>query len=192
MRRITKPLALAGIAFTLLIGSNQLNAQQRPTRGDFDPAQFRERMAQIFRERLEIKDDDEWKVIQPRLQKVIEARRETSSGGGAFGGRAGFGGRREGGREANQGRPDRADRGDRGDRNAREGFRGGTRPSPEAEALRAALDSNASAEQLKAKLAQFREARKQKQAQLEQAQIELRKVLTSRQEALAVLNGYLD
>ena len=37
----------------------------------------------------------------------------------------------------------------------------------------------------------YAEARKTKRAALEQAQEELRKVLTSRQEALAMLNGLL-
>ena len=57
--------------------------------------------------------------------------------------------------------------------------------------LQKAIDANASKDELKAKLAKFREARKQKEAKLQQAQEELRKVLSIKQEAAAVLNGLL-
>lgn len=67
---------------------------------------------------------------------------------------------------------------------------GGT-PSPEAEALQKALDAKASSAELKTALARYADSRKTKQAALEQAQAELRKVLTVRQEAIASLNGLL-
>ena len=64
-------------------------------------------------------------------------------------------------------------------------------PSPEAEALQKAVDAKAPKAELKAAIAKYNEARKAKQAELEQAQENLRKVLTARQEALATLNGAL-
>ena len=44
-----------------------------------------------LRERLEIKDDEEWKLISERLTKVMELRRTATPGGGALMG--GFAGR---------------------------------------------------------------------------------------------------
>jgi len=64
-------------------------------------------------------------------------------------------------------------------------------PSPEAEALQKAIDAKASKAELKAAMDKYVASRKAKQAELEQAQENLRKVLTSRQEAIATLNGLL-
>jgi hypothetical protein len=58
-------------------------------------------------------------------------------------------------------------------------------------ALRSAIEANAPADEIKAKLAKVREARKSKEAALESAQAELKKVLSVRQEATAVLMGLL-
>ena len=69
-------------------------------------------------------------------------------------------------------------------------MRGGE-PSPEAEELQKAIESNASKDELKAKLTKFREARKDKEAKLAKAQEDLKKVLSVKQEAAAVLNGLL-
>jgi Spy/CpxP family protein refolding chaperone len=103
----------------------------------------------------------------------MEARRDVGFGGGPG---FGFRGPRRGG-----------DDGDRGGR--RRDF--GPQPSPEAEALQKAIESKASNEELKAKLAKFREARKAKEATLAKVQEDLRKVLTVRQEAAAVTMGLL-
>ena len=181
MKQLDQVLALAGIAVLLALGTGNLAAQQRPGGGNGDPAQFRQRMLDNYRERLEIKSDDEWKVIQPLIEKVADARREVGFGGG-FG--FGRGGRRGGGNNNNDAQAGANNQG--GGR----GFRGGE-PSPEAEELQKAIDANASKDELKAKLAKFREARKVKEAKLQQAQEELRKVLSVKQEAAAVLMGLL-
>ena len=67
--------------------------------------------------------------------------------------------------------------------------RGGGRPNPEADALQKAINDKAPAEELKSQLAKFREARKEKETALTKAQEELRKALSPRQEAAAVLAG---
>lgn len=67
----------------------------------------------------------------------------------------------------------------------------GRSQGPEMEALRSAIESKASADELRAKLAKVRDARKANEEKLVQAQDELKKVLTSRQEAAAVLAGLL-
>jgi len=71
----------------------------------------------------------------------------------------------------------------------RGGFGGA--PNPDADALQKAIDSKASKAEMKAALEKYMASRKASQAALEQAQADLRKVLTSRQEAIATLNGLL-
>jgi hypothetical protein len=182
MKKLNTGLALAGFAVLFTLGTGNLAAQQRPGGGNFDPAEMRQRMLDNARERLEIKGDDEWKVIQPRIEKVMDARRDVGFGGGM--GMFGRGPRRGGG-DANTAQGS-------GDNNqgARRGFRGGE-PAPEADALQKAIDSNASNDEIKAKLAKVREARKEKEAKLASAQEELKKVLSVKQEATAVLMGFL-
>ena len=127
------------------------------------------------KEQLEVTDETEWKALEPIVQKVMDARREAMVGGmgGMFRGR----GQRGGGGGGDQ-------------QNRRPGFFG--EPSAEAQALEKAIDSKASKEELKAAMAKVRAAKKEKEAKLKEAQENLRKVLTLRQEAIAVSNGYLD
>lgn len=177
---------MAGVAAVMSLGANQMMAQAdnaapggggRPGRGNFDPAQFQQQMMDRTKEALEVTDDAEWKAMQPLVQKVMELRRDSMAGGmrGMFGGRP---------RGGNNGQP--ADQ----QGQQRRGMFGGT-PSPEAEALQKAIDSKASKTEIKAALDKYVASRKAKQASLEQAQTDLRKVLTSRQEAIATLNGLL-
>ncbi len=142
-------------------------------RGNFDPAQFRQRQMDRYKELLEVTSDDEWKVIGERVGAVVDAQREANAG------RRGMGGRR------NQNNGGQAAAG--GNR----GGRGGT-PSPEAEALQKAIDDKASSDVIKAALAKYRDAHTAKQAKLATAQDELRKVLSVRQEGQAVLAGLLN
>lgn len=135
-------------------------------RGNFDPAEMRQRMMERTREQLEITDDKEWQAIEPLVAKVGEARMASFSGRG-FGGRGGGPGGQGGGRA---------------------GF---GQPNPTAEALQKAVDAKASNAETKAALEKFVADRKAKQAELEKAQANLRKVLTPRQEAIATLNGLL-
>ena len=145
----------------------------RQGRGNFDPEQMRQRMMERFREQLGVKDDGEWSLIEARIKKINESR--MGRGFGGFGGPGG-----PGGGPGGQGGP--------GGRQGRGGF---GQPNPDAEALQAALDSGASADDIKAKLTAYRAAAKQKEAQLEKAQDELRQLLSVRQEARAVLMGLL-
>jgi hypothetical protein len=177
MRR-QQMLLLAGAAVGLLLGTGNLAAQERQGRGNFDPEQMRVRMMERYREALEVKSDDEWKIIETRITKVSDARREMGGFGRGFGGPGGRGGGGRGGGDGNN------DGG--GERR-----RFGGEPSPEAEALQKAIEAKASNDEIKAKLAKYREAQKTKQANLEKAQDELRKVLSVRQEANAVMMGLL-
>lgn len=147
--------------------------------GNFDPAQARQRMLDRYKETLEVTKDDEWQALQPRIEKVMDAR--TGMGGGM--GRGMFGGGRRGGAAQN------ADANAQGAQQRR--TRPGQTPMPEAEALQKAIDDKAPPAELKAALAKYSDARKAKQEQLKAAQEDLRKLLTPRQEAIASLNGLL-
>ena len=188
MKRFTSLLWVAGL--TASLGTAGLLAQDnnaadnnagganagRPNRGgpggpgggNFDPAQFQQRMMERYREQLAVKDDSEWKIIAERINKISEARREIP-------GRGGFGFGRGGGPG--------------GDAGGRRGPGGAA--SPEAEALQKAIEANAPADEIKSKLANYRDAVKAKEAKLEKAQADLRQVLSSKQEAAAVLAGLL-
>jgi len=187
MQAITRFLTLATLASSLVATPAALAQQERqgpPNRGNFDPEQMRARMAERYREQLEITSDDEWKVIESRINKVVEARRNAGSGRG---GPMAFGGQRPG-----RGGDDAQSRGDGQNANPQRGNRGFGPSSPEAEELQKALEAKASPDEIKAKLAKYREARKARQAALAKAQDELRQVLSVRQEASAVLMGILD
>ncbi len=50
--------------------------------GNFDPAQFEQRMQARIRQSLNVTNDDEWAAIQPLVQKVLDTRRAIGFGGG--------------------------------------------------------------------------------------------------------------
>ena len=177
MTKFNRWLMAGGMAALLCMGAGQAMAQNQggggrgQGRGNFDPAEFQQRMMERYKETLEITDDAEWKAIQPLIQKVMDARMAAMSGMG----RGMFG---RGGGPGGQGGGDRQGR----------GF---GPANPEAEALQKAIDSKASGAELKNALQKFVESRKQKQAALEKAQGDLRKVLTPRQEAILTASGML-
>lgn len=177
---------LAGATAVLCLCVNQTSLAQQdnaapPGRGNFDPAQFRQRMMDRVKEQLEITDDAEWKAVEPLVQSVMEARMASMGGMG----RGMFGGQRRGGGPGGNGG------GGGGADQPRRGGPFGQTPSPEAEALQKAIDAKAPKAEIKAAMEKFVASRKAKQAELEKSQEELRKVLTTRQEAIATLNGLL-
>ena len=170
MSKLQKLLLAVAATVVVLGGANNLTAQGR---GNFDPEQMRVRMMERYREAFEVKDDAEWKLIEVRITKVTDARREMGGFGRGFGGP---GGRRggDGGNDQGAARP-----------------RFGGEPSPEADSLQKAIEAKASNDEIKTKLAKYRESQKAKQANLEKAQAELRQILSVRQEANATLMGLL-
>jgi hypothetical protein len=185
MRTFNHLLLVGSLAATLCLGAGQAMAQNnqgggrqgggRQGRGNFDPAQFQQRMMDRYKETLEITDDGEWKAIQPLVQKVMDARMAVGNRGrGMMGGR---GQRQGGGNQANQ-----------ADQTQRPSF---GPPNPEADAVQKAIDSKAATAELKTALGKYYDSRKVKQADLEKAQADLRKVLTPRQEAIAAMSGLL-
>ena len=173
-RRILVSLVLGA---AMLLPAAQSLAQDQPGQGQGqnrggdrggDRGNWQERMAGFMKEQLQV-NDEEWKVIQPKLTKVFEARRDTGAFGGGFIGGRGRGGDR-GGDQQNQSAAMKA--------------------SGE---LREVLDKkDAKPEEIAAKLKALREAREKAKAELATAQKELKEVLTQRQEAVLVMMGQLD
>lgn len=153
-------------------GGDQRGGDQGGRRGGFDPAAMQQRMMDNVKEQMGVTDDGEWKVIQERIQKVMDARRDVG-----FGGASRMFSRRS------------SDSNRSGDNRGRGGMFGS--PSPEQEALQKAIDNNAPDAQVKAALEKYRAAQKAKEAALEKAQANLKSVLTPKQEAIAVADGLL-
>ena len=182
-------------------GQGQGQGQDRGDRGDrggrrggggggFDPEQFRQQISQRMKERLGA-SDEEWAVLQPKVEKVMTAQRQASSGGRGMGMLFGGGGRRGGG----DGGPGGGGGGGGGGRGGAGGPFGGNDDSPVAQKardLQQSIDNNAGADELKAKLTALREARTKAREQLTQAQTELKELLTAKQEASMVVMGLLE
>ena len=164
-------LVLAAVAAMISLSTGTVSAQ------DSERAeQRRQEQMTRYREMMDVKSDADWKEkIEPLVAKVQTAQRAATSlrGFGGFGGGRGGGG--GGGGQGGQG----------GNRNP---F---GQPSPEFEALQKAITDKAPADEIKDKLAKYREARKAKEDALEKAQDELRKALTPKQEAGAAVAGLL-
>lgn len=148
--------------------------------GNFDPAEMRKRMEERMRENLGA-SEDEWKVIQPKLEKVMQARMNTMGFGG-------FGRGMGGGRGPGGGGPGGEGRG---------GDAGGERPQSEtakaSEDLRKALeDKTTGNDVIKAKVEALRAAREKAKAEVVKAQKELKEILTVRQEAQMIAMGMLE
>lgn len=153
--------------------------------GRGDPAQMQQRMEQ-FRQQMSDRmkqsfgaTDEEWKVIQPRIEKVQTLSRQSRGGGGFGGGRGGPGGDRGG--------PPGGDRGGQpSDRQQSDVDKAG-------EALQKVLDNkDAPVEEIKAALGALRGARAAAKLELEAAQKALREVLSLRQEGQGVRMGLLE
>jgi len=199
MKKLLRYFLLAGISLSLLNSTDAMAQQQRGQRGqrgqggqtgqqdaqqgarqrqggNFDPAQMQQRMMDNYKEQFGVADDGEWKIIAAAITKVMEARREVGSGRG--GGAVGMTRRTPQGDTATQ------------DANASQNRqRGGSSVLPEAEELQKAIASNASKDEIKSKMAAYRTARQAKQAALDAAMDELKKLLSSKQEAIALMSG---
>ncbi len=146
--------------------------------GGFDPARMQQMMADRMKDQLGA-SDDEWKIIGPRLTKVMTLSRQ-SRGGGMMGMMGMFSGRGRGGPGGGRGGDRGGDRGGRPDRE----LTGVAKVTSE---LRTLLDGNPSADQIKAKLTALRQAREKSKQDLAKAQQSLKQVLSLKQEAQLVL-----
>lgn len=178
---------VAVIVTGVSIAQPQGRGGQRPggrQGGMFDPARMRQMMAERMKEQLGV-DDQAWKVMEPRLMKVIDLNRQAS--GGRARGMFFMGGRR--GPQGDQG--DRGPGGRRGPQGPAD--RELTAVEKASEQLRTTLeDTAASPEIVKTQLTALRAAREKARRELAKARDELRQILTVRQEAQFVLMGMLD
>ena len=136
---------------------------ERGQRGQWDRSQIMERIMDRYRENLGF-SVAEWKVVQPKVQAVMDNRISSASGMMSM-----FGGSRRG-----------------------RGGDSSTEKTPTSE-LRDLLEKDAPSKgEIKAKLAAYRADRKAREAKLKKAQEDLRQLLTLKQEAQAVLSGLLN
>jgi hypothetical protein len=182
--------AMSGLALAQAAGGGQAGQAQparpgqpgaqpggRGQRGNFDPAQARQRMLDRIKEQL-ASPDDEWKVLQPKIEKIMDAQRNSRGGGRGGRGRGGQGG--QGGQQ------------------------GAAQAAPQQDAalsavakasqdLQAAVDDKSiSNAELSKRLNTLHEAKDKARAELASAQKDLRDLLTPRQEAVLVNSGILD
>lgn len=152
-------------------GRRQMTPEERQQRME----QFRKRMMDRVRERLGF-TEEEWKVVEPRYEKVTELSRQM---GGRMGRR--FFGRRPGGRADD-------------DRDERREVAADASPMIKARAkLEAAVENETTpAGQVQAAIKEYHRAREQAEAELAKARQALREVLSPRQEAMLMLMGTLD
>jgi Spy/CpxP family protein refolding chaperone len=191
-RLAAKPLFALSAIFLLAAVAAPAMAQQQPAPGGggqggpggggfgrMDPAQFRQMMNDRMKELMGA-NDEEWKALQPRIEKVQQLSRDASNFGGmgllmdfgqGGGGRGrGFGGPGGGGADR---QPSAAQQ-------------------KNTELVEVVKNKTSSPEQLKEKLAAAKAARAQAKAELTKAQEELRELLTVRQEAVLTAIGTLD
>ena len=177
-------VAVVGIGFVGMA----ISQDSRPARPDWRSMSPEERKTAMDNFRKEASKrmqdqmgatDDEWKVLEPKIQKVRELQQASRGGfGGGFGG---FG-----------------NRGPRGDRPA--GYNPASQPAEKqsdtqkaADALREALkNKDAKPEALKKALTTLRDARAKAKTDLDKARKDLQDVLTVRQEAALVAAGVLE
>ena len=171
MKKLKQLVATAVITLTFSLGGKALAQPQGMNFQNMDPQQMmdmiQQRINSSLREQMGITNDAEWALIEQRITAVTKARMATVADSGLMGGMM------PGGRAG--------------------GFAGmfGT-PSPEAEALQKAVEGSAPPAQIHALLVKFQATRKEKQAAVAKAQAELKAVLTTRQEAIAVVSGLLE
>lgn len=170
-------MLVRGFLLTAVLGCALAAPSFTRAQNQFDPAQFRERMMNNIKERLGA-TDDEWKVISPKVEKVMTAQRDARGGGGGFGGFGGGGRRGGGGGGGGGGAADQQPTTETGKASAD---------------LRTALENkDTPADDIAKKLAAYREARDKGRAQLQASQKELKEILTQRQEAVMVSMGMLE
>ncbi|UCD50453.1 MAG: hypothetical protein JSW27_23375 [Phycisphaerales bacterium] len=190
LRIIALTLCLAAISLAgLAVAQGQPRARQRgnaPQGGvtEANPEMTRERMMQRMQQQLRA-SVEEWQVIQPRLEKVMELSRQANRRGlGALQARP-VSRRRQG---QQQQRPRAAARRERPDAN-----RTPSAVEKAANELRELLaQASVTPEQVEAKLTALRQIRQTARQNLAQARAELQQVLTVKQEARLVLLGLLE
>jgi hypothetical protein len=137
----------------------------RGNRGGGDATQMREQMMNRFKTQLGV-SDEEWAVLQPKIEKVTKAQSEARIWGRGWGGRGGD----NNNADQNQSALAKA-----------------------ASELRTALENkDTPPDEIVKKLTAVRDARTQAEAAVEAARKELKEIVTPRQEALLVTLSILE
>ena len=176
-RRVLIPLLLAALVVPFAMaqdnpapqgdrGGDRGDRGDRGNRGPGGPGGGREALMSRMKEQMGVTNEEEWKVIEGKLQPVMAKRMETMGGMfGAFG------------------------RGGRGD----DANRQRSAVETASRELRTLLEDKAASEdQIKQKLAAFREARDKSRTELASLQKELKEIVMPRQEAVLVQWGMLE
>lgn len=176
---------LRGVLATCIIMSGLVYAQGEPgaipamegfggwagAGGEWSMDNMQKMMVQPVKEQLGF-SDTEWQIIEPRLLKVISLNSQTRGNTFGMGMMTGFGGMQSFGMTQHTQDLSPVDKA--------------------LQDLRSTLDkSNVSATEIKEKLSALRKAREKAQQDLTAAQAELKKLLTTKQEAELILMGYL-
>jgi len=195
-KRVLLTLAVAVAASLAIMG--QAISQQGPPGGQgrgggpaMTPEQQQQRMDQFRQQAMDRAKqdlgatDEEWKVLSPLVEKVQTLSRASRMGGMGFGGvRGGRGGPQPGGKA-----PDAT----AAPATPRPGMPAPSEVDLKVQALRTVLDNKeATPAQIKEALTGVRDARAKADKDLKKAQKALRDVVTVRQEAVCVMNGWLD
>ena len=203
--------AVIGLAVASASPAFAQNQPGGPGGAPLDAAAIRSMMNDRIKTQLNA-SDEQWKTIEPRLEKLQTAQREAQSGG-----RGGFGGGRGGAGGGGRGGPGGAGGfgggggfggagGAAGDPNAQGGGRrnrggggfGGFTQEPtevqtKLQALQEAIqDPNASPDDIASKARGLRDAKTKAKAALLAAQEDLSSVLTARQQYVLLSMGYLE
>jgi len=193
MALISVVMCLAGVMFMGLLsqavavpagqgGGPGGGPQGGPRQGQrFNREEMQRMMAERMKETLEI-SDEEWKVFEPRITKVLTLSQQSGGFGGMGmmmrGRRGGFG---PGGQQGARG----------GDTQAQQQEL--TPVEKSTQELQTVLDNkDAKPEEIKAKLTALRDAKEKARQDMVKAQKELRDIVSVRQEAQLVMMGLLN
>lgn len=179
---------------------NQNQASGRRGGANFNPQRMQQMFMNRIKETLGVSEEG-WKTLQPKLEKVMTLSRETGSQGGRMGFGPGGMNRRGGpggqGGNAPAGAPAADAKGQ--PQGGQTTAAAGQAQPPASEtvkatqALQTALEDELTADdEIKTDLGALRDARKKAKEQLAEAQADLLKGLTPRQEAQLVLMGILE
>ena len=179
---------LASVLLTAGVAGTSVRAQQAPPDGPPDFAEMRQRMMDQMKEFVGA-TDDQWKTLQPKIEKVQQLQRDAYPRGGGFmmfGGPGGPGGPGGGGVVIGG-----------GPGGPPPGFGGpGGQPSEvqqKVQELREALDNkDTPADELKAKTQAVRDARAKAKSDLAAAQDDLKQAANERQQAALLAMGVLE
>jgi hypothetical protein len=142
--------------------------------GAGDKSKARAKMMEHYRAKLEVKDDAEWGIIQVRIEHVLQAEHELQAVLVAAQHKSRNSG--QGTTAAGRSKQSHSYDGD---------------ATSEVRALQELIKAKAPPQEIKPRLARVREILRARQDKLASAREDLRAVLSSRQEAIAVLSGML-